>query len=663
MNMGQTTILLVEDEAINAIVGKKTLEKYGYNVVISNSGEKAVELVKKYPGIDLILMDIDLGSGIDGTEAAEEILKNNDLPLVFLSSHTEPEVVEKTEGITSYGYIVKNSGETVLIASIKMAFRLFAEKEIVKLHQRELEASTEALKASESAVRNRLKAITDPESDIGELELADIIDVPQLQAMMDKLYQLTGILSAILDLSGNILVAVGWQDICTKFHRCNPETLKNCLESDTVLSQGVKPGEFKLYKCKNNLWDMVTPIEIYGTHMGNVFFGQFFFEDEVPEKELFINQARQFGFDEADYLAALDRVPRLSRNSVEAAMEFIARLTDLISTMSFRTIELARINTEQKKTEEILREGESYIRSIFRAAPVGIGVVVDRLIVQANDRICELTGYARDELIGQSSRILYPSDQEYEFVGNEKYRQIQEKGTGTVETLWQGKDGTIIQVLLSSTPLDMANLKKGVTFTALDITERKLNEELIKSKSEDIAAAMEELEGTNEELIAAMEELEAVNEELISTNEELQSKEELYRNLFENHTAVKLMIDPESEKIIDANNAAAEFYGWSREHMRTMRIYEVNTLPAEELRKEIEKARSLKRIYFEFRHRLADGSIKDVEVYSCGINVNGKTILHSIIHDISAKKIAEDRLNKLMAEKEILLNETHQRDE
>lgn len=525
MNMNRTTILLVEDEAINAIVGKKTLEKYGYDVIISNSGEKAVDLVNKTSGIDLILMDIDLGSGIDGTEAAVEILKEHDLPLVFLSSHTEPEVVEKTEGITSYGYIVKNSGETVLIASIKMAFRLFAEKEIVKLHEKELQTSAEALKISESAVRNRLKAITDPESDMGKLQLADIIDVPQLQSMMEKFHQLTGILSAVLDLSGNILVAVGWQDICTKFHRCNPETLKNCLESDTELSKGVKLGEFKLYKCRNNLWDMVTPIEVSGRHMGNVFFGQFFFEDEVPDKEIFINQAHQFGFDKAEYLAALDRVPRLSRSSVESAMEFIARLTDLISTMSFRTIQLARIITEQKRNEEILREGESYVKSIFRAAPTGIGVVVDRVLVQANDRICELSGYSRDELLGQSARILYPSDKEYEFVGTEKYRQIQEKGTGTVETRWQRKDGTIIQVLLSSTPLDMANLKKGVTFTALDITERKFNEELVKSKSEDLSAAMEELETTNEELIATMEELEAANEELIITNEELQENE------------------------------------------------------------------------------------------------------------------------------------------
>jgi len=118
-------ILLVEDEPLIALGEAKMLKKYGFGVVTVHSGEKAVEAVDSDPPISLILMDIDLGTGMDGTEAAQRILEEHDLPIVFLSSHTEPEVVEKTEGISSYGYIVKNSGETVLIASIKMAFRLY----------------------------------------------------------------------------------------------------------------------------------------------------------------------------------------------------------------------------------------------------------------------------------------------------------------------------------------------------------------------------------------------------------------------------------------------------------------------------------------------------------------------------------------------------------
>ncbi len=135
------TILLVEDEVLIALVKQKELEKYGYNVLTINTGEKAVTISKENVDIDLILMDIDLGRGIDGTEAAEFILKERDIPVVFLSSHTEPEVVEKTEKITSYGYIVKSSGITVLDASIKMAFKLFEAKtkEKAKEDERQLE--------------------------------------------------------------------------------------------------------------------------------------------------------------------------------------------------------------------------------------------------------------------------------------------------------------------------------------------------------------------------------------------------------------------------------------------------------------------------------------------------------------------------------------------
>lgn len=121
----QKTILLVEDEVIQAMLEKTALEKYGYSVLTAISGEKAVTAVETRPEIDLILMDIDLGKGIDGTEAAELILARHNIPVVFLSSHTEPEIVAKTEKITSYGYVVKNSSITVLDASVKMAFKLF----------------------------------------------------------------------------------------------------------------------------------------------------------------------------------------------------------------------------------------------------------------------------------------------------------------------------------------------------------------------------------------------------------------------------------------------------------------------------------------------------------------------------------------------------------
>jgi len=125
MQTKKKTLLLVEDEAIIAMTEKMSLGKYGYSVILASNGREAVEAVETCPQIDLILMDINLGDGIDGTQAAEIILKAHDVPILFVSSHSEREVVEKTEKITSYGYVLKNSSITVLDASIKMAFKLF----------------------------------------------------------------------------------------------------------------------------------------------------------------------------------------------------------------------------------------------------------------------------------------------------------------------------------------------------------------------------------------------------------------------------------------------------------------------------------------------------------------------------------------------------------
>jgi PAS domain S-box-containing protein len=125
-------VLLVEDEAIIALQEKMLLEREGYAVITCGSGEEAVRIASEDPSIDLLLMDIDLGPGMDGTDAARRILATRDVPVLFVSSHTEPEVVARTEEITSYGYVVKNSTPTVLFASIKMAFKLHAAERRVE---------------------------------------------------------------------------------------------------------------------------------------------------------------------------------------------------------------------------------------------------------------------------------------------------------------------------------------------------------------------------------------------------------------------------------------------------------------------------------------------------------------------------------------------------
>jgi CheY-like chemotaxis protein len=119
------TILIVEDEAIIAMSEKRALENYGYTVHTAKNGKTAVEMNMLSPVIDLILMDMALGEGIDGVETARIILESYDIPIVFLSNHPELLIMEKTQEVRSYGYVMKSSSTVILDAAIKMAFKLF----------------------------------------------------------------------------------------------------------------------------------------------------------------------------------------------------------------------------------------------------------------------------------------------------------------------------------------------------------------------------------------------------------------------------------------------------------------------------------------------------------------------------------------------------------
>jgi PAS domain S-box-containing protein len=191
--------------------------------------------------------------------------------------------------------------------------------------------------------------------------------------------------------------------------------------------------------------------------------------------------------------------------------------------------------TEQKRAEEALRESEASLASIFRAAPVGIGLVADRVIIRVNDRICEMTGYSQEDLVGKNSRIFYPTDEDYEYVGTRKYALIQERGTGTVETRWMRRDGIIRDILLSSTPLDPATIGAGVMFTALDITDRKNAETRLR-------AAYQQLTGTEEVLREKYDELACAKETLKEANRKLHLLSSVTRHDILNKVSVLLGI-------------------------------------------------------------------------------------------------------------------------
>ena len=345
-------ILIVDDDTLISGDLQTTLEENGYSTITASNANEAIDTARNTPIIDLILMDIKLGPGMDGAEAAKQIIRGKEIPVVFLSCYTESETVAMTHGINSYGYVVKNSGTAVLLATINMAFRLRMSEERFR---------TAFEKVSVGMV------LTSP---AGEL-----LSVNEAFASM-----LGYTAPEILNLNFSALTHPDDKELSMR-------QVRSMLQGET---ESCRFEKRYIHKNGTSVLTDVTSI--------------------------------------------------LLRDSTGEPIHFVTHVQDI---------------TEQKATEAALAESRDRLFSIFRAVPTGLGVVQgpDRIIRDVNKRICSMTGYSPEELLGKSARILYPSPEDYEYVGSEKYRQIAVKGTGAVETRWQKKDGSIIDVLLASSPI------------------------------------------------------------------------------------------------------------------------------------------------------------------------------------------------------------------
>jgi len=178
--------------------------------------------------------------------------------------------------------------------------------------------------------------------------LADLVDLPLIQKMVDAHYRAAGMPMGIIDaLDGSILVGAGWQEICVKFHRANPASRRRCEESDNYMKDHLAKGKTCAYKCANGLWDIGIPIIVADRHLATMFLGQFFYEGEAPDREFFKRQAREFGYATDDYLAALDKIPAFNREKVEYILAYNNALAGFISDIAEHATERKRIEKER----------------------------------------------------------------------------------------------------------------------------------------------------------------------------------------------------------------------------------------------------------------------------------------------------------------------------
>jgi len=200
-----------------------------------------------------------------------------------------------------------------------------------------------------------------------------------------------------------------------------------------------------------------------------------------------------------------------------------------------------------------------------------------------------------------------------------------------------------LQMLQNATQM-LAVMLERLYFDRQLHKEKDSLEQIAEERNKELKKKIKELEQARNATLNLVEDLNHEITQRTKYEKELKQSEEKFRSLFRDHSAVKLLIDPDNGDIAEANKAAANFYGWSVDELERMNISQINTLPADQIKKEIVKVRENLKTSFEFKHRKADGSICDVETYSSRMQIGDKVLLHSIVHDISEKKKVEEQL-------------------
>lgn len=314
-------------------------------------------------------------------------------------------------------------------------------------------------------------------------------------------------------------------------------------------------------------------------------------------------------------IMVLVRMVRDAQGSIIGVLKLIRDLTEQ------RAIETALRNYSDH-LGELVAKRTAVLSGIFRSAPIGIGLLKSRVVQEINDYFCSRLGYGREEIIGQNARMFYPDDAEYEYVGREKYRQMAESGTGTVESRLLTKQGKQLDVLLSSTYLDADRPGDGVIFTMLDITKRKQAEHSIRES------------------------------------------ERKYRMLMTQANDAIFIGDVETGIILEANTAAERLIGLPASELVGMHQSKLH--PDDMQEKYIQLFR--RHAKFSKSHantvyvKHADGHSIPVSIRTNTFNADGRLLMQGIFHDLTDIYRAEQkRMQQEKRQRSLLVREVHHR--
>ena len=200
----------------------------------------------------------------------------------------------------------------------------------------------------------------------------------------------------------------------------------------------------------------------------------------------------------AELTIAVERVTIDNLNTVKVSAPSGSRdeLGVLAESFNKMLLDLQIEIAKRRIADESLAASEAKLSSILRVAPVGIGVTKGRMVTESNPAMCDITGYSREELLGQETRLLYLTDEEYLSSGDRLYAQIDQHDTGMTEAVWRRKDGQRVDILLSAAPLVPNDPDGEFTIIAMDITERRQAEKDLKMAHEKLLTILDSIDST-----------------------------------------------------------------------------------------------------------------------------------------------------------------------
>lgn len=628
---GQKTILFVEDDAMTAAIYEEILQGIGYNFLHTDTGEKAIKLLLEDNTIDLILIDLDLGDGIDGTETAKRILEKRQIPIVFLTSHTEQAYVDKVRKITRYGFVTKDSGKFVLQSSIELAFQLFEANKAATMSEAKFRSLVETAqeliwKCDEKGIFTYLNPAWERTHgycldemigrSFGDFQRPEVFerDLKEFSRHLGggfvKEYETTHIAKdgreikllfnaiPLFDSQGKIKGTQGTATDITERKKAENEILKSKNFSESIISS--LPGIFYVINQNGNFLQV------------NERFSKvtLFTQDEILKK------LPQDFFSENEKEKVTSKIQEVFKSGESSVEAYLVRKDGVripYFFTGFRTwIDNSAILvgvgidiSERIKLEEELKVIRERYDLAVKASSIGIWDWDLRTgIGYASNEWFGLLDYDPGE-VNITPEIwnswIHPDDLN---IVNEKItRHFQFKEPYVVEFRMKTKSGNFKWFIVKGNAiLDEQGTPIRMTGSTVDITERKKSQEILREK------------------------------------------EAQFRTLFEKASEGIIYLSPKTE-IVAINDAFAKMHGYSLEDIQKLNLRDLEVEDLSNIApKRFQKMMNGEDLLFDVRHYHKDGHIIDLEVSASMMIMNGENYFVAFHRDITARKQAEEAL-------------------